>query len=91
MMSYLDLMVKRGFVINIVKNIKFLNVIVMNQEGAVFEFNNCENVEFYRCRVKDIVDYVKILSLNNIQNVVVEQKKKEVGVREEIGDFFFNF
>ncbi|AZT89493.1 glycoside hydrolase family 28 protein [Caldicellulosiruptor changbaiensis] len=72
MMSYLEPMAKKGFVINTVKNIRFMNVTVLEQEGVAFELNNCENVEFYRCRAKDTADYAKILSLNNTMNLIAE-------------------
>lgn len=72
MMSHLEPMAKRGFILNTVNNARFMNVSVNNQEGVAFEFNNCKGVELYRCQSNGEKNYEEILSLNNVQGIVSE-------------------
>lgn len=70
MMSFIEPMAKRGFIINTVNGIRFLNVSVNNQIGPAFELKNCRDVEFCRCNSNGIKEYGNILDLENVEDIV---------------------
>jgi len=70
MMSFIEPMAKRGFVVNTVNGIRFLNVSVDNQVGSAFELKNCKDVEFYRCSSNGIKEYGKFLDLENVEDII---------------------
>lgn len=72
MMSFLEPMAKRGFILNTVKNIKLLNVSVNRQDGPAFEFKNCEGIELYRCKSNGERDYSKFITQENVKDIIAE-------------------
>lgn len=72
MISFLEPMAKRGFILNTVKNARFLNVSVNRQDGTAFEFENCENIELYRCSSDGEKDYSKFISKKNVKGIITE-------------------
>lgn len=72
MMSFLEPMAKKGFILNTVKNVRFLNVSINKQEGPAFELINCENVELYRCNSNGEREYSRFIKKENTKNVITE-------------------
>lgn len=72
MMSFIEPMAKKGFIIDTAENICFLNVSVNNQIGPAFELKNCKDVEFYRCNLDGTEGYKEILNVENVKDIVTE-------------------
>ncbi len=72
MMSFLEPMAKRGFILNTVKNVRFLNVLVNRQDGPAFEFKNCEGIELYKCKSNGEKDYSKFIVQEDVKDIIAE-------------------
>ncbi|MBC7321419.1 glycoside hydrolase family 28 protein [bacterium] len=72
MMSFIEPMAKRGFIINTVEDIRFLNVSVCNQIGPAFELKNCRGVEFSSCSSNSTKEYKELLSLEEVEGIVAK-------------------
>ena len=70
MMTHLEPMARKGFIVNNAENIKFINVSVDNQDEEAFVLNNCNNVEFISCSSNGERDYEKIIKIKRRKNII---------------------